>query len=198
MAEPVPWRLLRDGAASGAWNMGVDEALLATASESGRATLRLYAWDGPWLSLGHAQPAPGPLAQACTEAGVGLVRRATGGSAVLHGSDLTYAVAVPESALPPGLQGSYARVAEALSLALASLGLRTRRAPGGPSPRGFDCFQQAGGDEICVGERKLVGSAQRRSGGAVLQHGSIRLAPDPRFSVATCTSSISTSVHSLL
>ena len=63
-------------------------------------TLRLYAWQGPWLSLGYGQRLGAERLAACAEAGVGVVRRATGGLAVLHGADLTYAVAAPESAAP--------------------------------------------------------------------------------------------------
>jgi lipoate-protein ligase A len=182
------WRLLRDGAATGAFNMGVDEALLASAQESGHATLRLYRWDGPWLSLGYGQPLSEARAAACRAAGVGWVRRATGGLAVLHGADLTYAVAAPESALPQGLRGSYVLVADALCEAFARLGVTVERSPageGGAGPRaGFDCFAEPAADELLAGGRKLAGSAQRRAGGAVLQHGSIRLAPDPPAATA--------------
>jgi len=179
-------RLLLDGPAHGAFNMGVDEALLASAA-GGLATLRLYTWEGHWLSLGYGQPADPARSAACRVAGVGLVRRATGGAAVLHGSDLTYALAAPEDALPPGLAGVYGLVAEALLEALAAVGVKAQRSPRGPgagrgAPRAFDCFVAPAADEICAGPgagRKLVGSAQRRAGGGVLQHGSIRLAPEP-------------------
>jgi lipoate-protein ligase A len=116
----------------------------------------------------------------CAEAGVGVVRRVTGGGAVLHGSDLTYCLAAPEGRLPEGLRGSYHLVADALIAGLRSLGVAAVRtaAPSGASG-GFDCFTVPAEDEICAGGRKLVGSAQRRARGGVLQHGSIRLAPDP-------------------
>jgi lipoate-protein ligase A len=163
--------------------MGVDEALLRSAAESGLATLRLYAWRGPWLSLGYAQePLTSERSRALEEAGVGVVRRATGGRAVLHGSDLTYAVAAPEERLAAGLRGSYDQVARALLAALRGLGVDARQVESSASMphRGhFDCFARAAGDEICVGNRKLAGSAQRRIAGAVLQHGSLRMEPDP-------------------
>ena len=175
-----PWRLLLDGDAHGFWNMGVDEALVATAATGGPATLRLYGWRGPWLSLGYAQRPSPERARACRAAGAGVVRRATGGRAVLHGADLTYAVAAPESALPEGLRATYALLAGALAQALAALGIAAERAPvGSVEGPGFDCFAAPAGDELCVGGRKLVGSAQLRAGGAVLQHGSLRLALDP-------------------
>ena len=181
--------------------MGVDEALLASAV-AGRSTLRLYTWDGPWLSLGYGQRCGSGLALACREANVGLVRRATGGRAVLHGGDLTYAIAAPEGSLPPGVRGSYGKVAEVLLGALAAVGVAAVQTPGGSrsneppvgpesgpesdglsAPRApsapFDCFEAPAADEICLNGAKLAGSAQRRAGGAVLQHGSIRLTPDP-------------------
>lgn len=181
------WRLLDDGAADGRWNMAVDEALLASAVRGGPPTLRLYAWEGAWLSLGFAQALAPQRVAACEAAGVGLVRRATGGRAVLHGADLTYAVAAPAGSLPEGLRASYARVADALVAALAALGVAASRAPtASPSAAArratepaFDCFAEAGIEEICVAGHKLVGSAQRRGQGGVLQHGSLRLASDP-------------------
>jgi lipoate-protein ligase A len=179
---PRAWRLLLDGEASGPWNMGVDEALLASAIASGRSSLRLYRWSGPWLSLGYGQrPGPERLA-ACTDAGVGVVRRVTGGGAVLHGGDLTYAIAAPEAVLPPGLRATYQLIGAALRSALLALGIDAQSAPGAAAARrrgSFDCFSEAAGDELCAGGRKLVGSAQRRARGGVLQHGSIRVFPDP-------------------
>jgi len=161
--------------------MGVDEALVATAV-TGLPALRFYGWQGPWLSLGYAQRLDPERQAACEAAEVGVVRRATGGGAVLHGADLTYAVAAPEALLPEGLQATYAAIAAGLVEGLRELGIaafRTpRAAPRGPA-RAFDCFAVPAGDEICVGGRKLVGSAQRRTAGGVLQHGSLRLAADP-------------------
>jgi lipoate-protein ligase A len=178
---PRAWRLLLQSAAAGPWNMGVDEALLASVIAGGPPTLRFYTWDGPWLSLGYAQRSgPGRLA-ACAEAGVGVVRRATGGRAVLHGGDLTYALAAPTALLPDGLHASYRLVAGALLAALRSLGVEAERsgleAPG-PDRDAFDCFEQAAPEEVCAAGRKLAGSAQRRTGAGVLQHGSLRVVPD--------------------
>jgi lipoate-protein ligase A len=161
--------------------MGVDEALLASAIE-GVATLRFYGWDGSWLSLGYSQQLDPRRIARCAEVGVGIVRRATGGGAVLHGADLTYCVAAPEQMLPGGLRGSYCLVADALIAGLRSLGVavsRTAAPSGAAGSRSFDCFAVSAEDEICAMGRKLVGSAQRRARGGVLQHGSIRLDPDP-------------------
>jgi len=179
--------------------MGVDEALLASAVRTGRSSLRFYRWQGPWLSLGYGQILDRGRIEACCRAGVGVVRRITGGRAVLHGSDVTYALAAREDQLPAGLMASYELVAGILIRALESLGVEAaasplpsrwenfpHRFPAGPksavglSMRGdFDCFARPASREICVGGRKLVGSAQRRAKGGILQHGSIRLAPDP-------------------
>ncbi len=174
-------------AASGPFNMGVDEALFATAQASGRPTLRFYTWDGPWLSLGYAQPFDDAGRQSLERAGVGLVRRATGGRAVLHGADLTYAIAAPEGLLPGGVRESYAAVADVLLGALGALGIPVTRSAAGsraPGSEVFDCFAEPAADEICLAGGKLSGSAQRRVGGALLQHGSIRLAPDPQSALA--------------
>ncbi len=162
--------------------MAVDETLLASAIDSGPPTLRFYRWSGPWLSLGYRQRLDAPRLAACARAGVGVVRRTTGGRAVLHGEDLTYAVVAREEALPAGLAATYAFVAEALQEALAALSVAAE-----PTPRpaatqraeAFDCFAEPAAEELCAGGRKLIGSAQRRTGGGVLQHGSIRLGPDP-------------------
>jgi lipoate-protein ligase A len=161
--------------------MGVDEALLAS-SITGVATLRFYSWEGPWLSLGYAQQLPAARIEACAKEGVCIVRRVTGGRAVLHGGDLTYCVAAPEVALPPGLRGSYRLVADALIAGLRSLGVSATRSAGpvgASGPGSFDCFAVAAEDEVCVRGHKLAGNAQRRARGGVLQHGSIRLVPDP-------------------
>jgi lipoate-protein ligase A len=166
--------------------MGVDEALLATAQREGVATLRFYTWTGPWLSLGYTQRQSLEEQETHRRAGVGCVRRSTGGRAVLHGADLTYAIAAPEGRLPPGLRDSYSFVADALLAALASLGVPAERSDpkaSAPERTVFDCFERPAADELCIGARKFCGSAQRRAHGALLQHGSIRLEADPPAAV---------------
>jgi len=175
------WRLLTEPKpATGWWNMALDEALLAAAARGATPALRLYEWDGAWLSLGHAQRFDARDVERCREAEVEVVRRVTGGRAVLHGADLTYSIAASERDLPGGLQESYRALSDALLAALRDLGVAAERAAAAAgSAADFDCFAEAAPDELCVGGRKLAGSAQRRTGGALLQHGSIRLAEDP-------------------
>jgi lipoate-protein ligase A len=161
--------------------MGVDEALLASVARGGPPTLRFYAWQRPTLSLGFAQTLGSARRAACAAAGVEVVRRSTGGGAVLHGSDLTYSVAAPSDVLPGELVACYALLAAGLVEGLRGLGVEARcAARGARAARAhFDCFASAGAGEIVAGRAKLCGSAQRRVRGAVLQHGSLRLRPDP-------------------
>lgn len=202
-AEAPGWRLLLDPPADGVWNMAVDEALLASAQTAAIPTLRLYGWRGAWLSLGHAQTLSPERASRCRHAGVGIVRRVTGGAAVVHGADLTYAVAAPRCALPDGLEDSYALVSRALVRALAALGISARASAAGPrlgrEDRGFDCFERPARDEICVLGRKLVGSAQRRTRNGILQHGSLRLRDDLPHVVqaAGCSAAAASSLYAL-
>lgn len=159
--------------------MGVDEALLRSAA-AGRPSIRFYRWSGEWISLGYGQECNPDFAIACARAGVGWVRRMTGGRALLHGRDLTYAVAAPRVELPGDLQQVSARIAVALEVALREAGIPVQRTPADQASPGagvFDCFSQPAGNEIVLEGRKLVGSAQRRTRNALLQHGSICLAP---------------------
>ena len=160
-----------------------DTALLAQVAEGERPALRLYRWETPALSLGRFQSDDEVDRDACRRLGVAVVRRPTGGKALLHGADLTYAVAIPR---PEGADGSvdavYCRLAGALVAGLARLGVeaaiaRHERADANGSgvAHGPVCFTSMQGADLRVGPRKLCGSAQVRRGGAVLQHGSILL-----------------------
>jgi lipoyl(octanoyl) transferase len=173
------WRLLRDGPGDAAWNMSADEALLLHAAERGPA-LRLYSWREPSVSLGLRQ-APPEWLHRCTPLGVEVVRRVTGGGAVLHAGDLTYAVVAPLSAgeLPGDLRGSYEWIRRRLVAGLTLAGVAAEPARGRPGAERLElCFAGATGTEVELDGEKLVGSAQRRTRRAFLQHGSIRLADD--------------------
>lgn len=168
-------------ALEGAANMALDELLLRSVAGGGGPALRLYRWAPACLSLGRNQVARGELDASVLEAhGVHLVRRPTGGTAVLHDAELTYSVAVPV-----GLVGSpretYGRVNAALAAALGALGVSAELAlsGGAAGPRGRPvCFAAPASGEITAAGRKLVGSAQRREGRTLLQHGSILLDGD--------------------
>ncbi len=138
------WRRIGYETRSGAANMALDAAILA-AVDAGEAppTLRLYGFAPPALSLGYGQPDDEVDFEACRRLGIEVVRRPTGGRAVLHDRDLTYALVVPSSdpRFPPSVSGSYQVVAEALRDALSALGVRgvelaPRRATGGEPPAG--------------------------------------------------------------
>ncbi|WP_324669037.1 lipoate--protein ligase family protein [Geochorda subterranea] len=185
------WRLLVDPPGPAARNMAVDEAML-WAVEAGIAppTLRLYRWDPPAVSLGYFQEWGDSLDErACREEGVDVVRRPTGGRAVFHDDEVTYAVVLPPEHPVGGrsVMEGYRRISEALAAGLRRLGIEARlaRPPAGPALRGRDalagaCFDAASRYELEWEGRKVVGSAQlRRASGALLQHGSIPLRFDP-------------------
>lgn len=178
------WRLLLDPPASGAWNMAVDEVLLdGVAAGSAPPTLRFYQWAPPCLSLGYFQPFEVVDVAGCRALGVDLVRRPTGGRAILHDRELTYSVALPARLLGDdgGVLPSYHRLSLALEAGLSRLGVPVARAPesaGQPAPAHSPvCFDRPSAHEILLDGRKLVGSAQVRRAAALLQHGSILIEP---------------------
>ena len=186
-----PWRLIVDPPHDGAWNLAVDEALLEAYEDEREVgepprppTLRLYGWSPAAVSLGRSQAAASahdPVVLA--REGIDLVRRPTGGAAVLHEHERTYAVAglVRGVDFPGGVVDTYRRVARAIVAGLARLGIEAAaeaaRRPRS-SPGGAVCFERLGTHEIAAGGRKLVGAAQLRRKRAFLQHGSIPLCLD--------------------
>jgi lipoate-protein ligase A len=178
------WRLLVDAPAGGAWNMAVDEVLLdGVAAGATAPTLRFYEWAPPCLSLGYFQPFEVVDLDGCRALGVDVVRRPTGGRAILHDRELTYSVALPASVLghDGGVLPSYYRLSLALQDGLRRLGVPAALAPQsaavGAAVHGPVCFDRPSAHEILLQGRKLVGSAQMRRGGALLQHGSILIEP---------------------
>lgn len=178
VTPPSVIRLLEHPAGRGAWNMAVDETLMEAARD-GRVTLRLYGWESPCLSLGRNERARGryDLDEAARR-GIDVVRRPTGGRAVYHDDELTYAVTAPAGAWG-GLRESYARINRALAAGLRALGVSAETSPSASSPKSGlaagACFAAPAPGEVTAGGRKLVGSAQWRHRGALLQHGSILL-----------------------
>lgn len=176
------WRLLITPPAHGAWNMAVDEAILDQLGESS-PTLRLYAWDPACLSLGHAQPFTEVDTARLKERGWEVVRRATGGRAILHTDELTYSVtgSAEEPLLAGGVLESYNRIAQALLLAVKNLELPVEMKEGKTNDRATPnpvCFEVPSTYEITVDGKKLIGSAQARKKEGVLQHGSLPLTGD--------------------
>lgn len=162
-------------------NMALDEAMLLTAAESGETLVRLYSWARPSVSFGRNQRCEGIYTpERCAALGVPAVRRLTGGRALLHDREVTYAVAAPISAART-LRGGYDAINDVLLAALQSIGVDAVRAtPVGPTaaPGLAPCFESPSTGELVVGARKLVGSAQHRDARAFLQHGSILLDDD--------------------
>jgi lipoate-protein ligase A len=178
------WRLLIDPPARGAWNMAVDEVLLdGVAAGRSPATVRFYRWTPACLSLGYFQAFDIVDVDGCRARGVEIVRRPTGGRAILHDRELTYSVTLPASVLghEAGIVPSYHRLSLALQAGLQHLGIPATLAPVVASTAGGDhgpvCFDRPSAHELLLGGRKLVGSAQVRRGSALLQHGSIVIEP---------------------
>ncbi|MFL5383984.1 MAG: biotin/lipoate A/B protein ligase family protein [Longimicrobiaceae bacterium] len=181
-ADPVRWRLIDTPPAPGAWNMAVDEALAASVAGGGTPVLRFYRWEPACLSLGRNQPARGRYDLcALAAAGIDVVRRPTGGRAVLHRRELTYSVAAPAALLGPP-RHAYAAINRALVAGLRRLGATASVQPStgarAPIPSLAPCFAEPVEGEVVAAGRKLVGSAQRVLGSVLLQHGSLPLHDD--------------------
>jgi len=179
-----PWRLLLDPAAPGALNMGRDLAILeAVAQRAVPPTVRLYGWSPPCLSLGRHQPTEAADLDFCRHRGIDVVRRPTGGRAVLHDVELTYATvaSLGEGRLPRNLQQAYRVICAGLVKACRRLGIEAELTPGEVNlqllgPRSVvPCFKAPAGGEVVVRGRKLIGSAMRRYQGTILQHGAVLL-----------------------
>ena len=130
------WRVIEDGPKDGVLNMAIDSAILASCESSEiPPTLRLYSWKQPTLTVGYAQDIDkGIDFERCQELGIKVVRRPTGGRALLHHHEVTYSITapVPHPKFPSSLQGSYKVVAQALLKALEELGVKTRVGRTGP------------------------------------------------------------------
>ncbi len=180
------WRLLLEPHPQpGALNLATDETLVReVAARRSPPTLRLYAWASPALTLGRGQPFADADVAALEAAGIPLLRRATGGTAVFHEDEFSYSVAVTHD--EPRLSGdvveSYRGLSAALLYALEKVGLANavagRHAENRSGPRSPVCFEMPSDYEITVGARKLCGSAQMRIKGGILLHGTLPLDGD--------------------
>lgn len=178
------FRLIVDREHVGAVNMARDEAISRAVSAGAQwPTLRLYDWAPPAISLGQSQRISSVNEAACKTAGVDLVRRATGGLAILHTDELTYSIALPIAhPLAEGdVMTSYRRIANAIVETLKRLGVRDAnadRVAKEDKAKGPVCFEAPSDYEVVGGGKKLVGSAQWRRVDGVLQHGSLPLYGD--------------------
>jgi len=179
------WRLLLDGAADGYTNMAIDEAILeAHLAGEIPPTVRFYRWQPPCLSIGYFQRAGRAVDEAgCRELGVDWVRRPTGGRAILHDIELTYSVVASEgdTAVEGGVLASYRKISAALMAGLGRLGAPAEMVAEkmrGHSLGSAACFDAPSAYEVTIDGRKVIGSAQVRRGGALLQHGAILLEVD--------------------
>jgi lipoate-protein ligase A len=163
--------------------MAMDEFLLHETEKATRTFLRFYQWERPTASLGYSQDADKVVdADFCRANGIDIVRRMTGGKLVLHDREVTYAVASSDAeAFSETLRDSYRLISRALMKGLERMGLSVRLAETSPPSyiKGtMPCFAFPARDEIEIGGKKIVGSAQKRTGNVFLQHGSIPLDKD--------------------
>ena len=186
------WRFINSGMTAAAMNMAIDEALLLSHSMGQiPPTLRFYGWNLPTVSIGYFQKAASEIdLSACQARKVTVVRRLTGGRAVLHDAELTYSIVVKEDypLLPKTITASYRYLSEGVLAGLRQLGadvqMTTPRSAYGQKVKhagSAACFDSPSHYEITYEGRKLVGSAQVRKQGVILQHGSILI----RFSPET-------------
>ncbi len=179
MPDSSPCRLLVDPPASGAWNMAVDEMLLEWAAETEQCCWRLYRWQEPTLSLGYFQAYADRNAHAASR-DCPVVRRLTGGGAILHDAELTYSFVAP-AGHPMAVRRNrlYETVHATLIKVLTEMGVRASFCGEGQPSEGPDepllCFQRRSAADLVLAGAKIAGSAQRRRRGAVLQHGSVLL-----------------------
>jgi len=200
------WRLLFVAPRTGAENMARDSALQARAARSGETVFSVYSWRRPALSLGRNQPAIGLYdLKKIRDAEIDIVRRPTGGRAILHDREVTYSVTAPIGS--GSLRETYDRINRILQMGLRQLGVCVEaagRAERAQVPSVRPCFEVPGEGELVAGGAKLIGSAQWRENGALLQHGSILVDDDqsslPDLSLRATNGSIPqpATLHALL
>lgn len=180
------WRIINSGINGAATNMAIDEAiLLAHSAGQVPPTLRFYGWKPAAVSLGYFQRAMSEIdIDRCKERNIDVIRRLTGGRAVLHDAELTYSIVVREDdpLIPPTITASYRYFSNGLLAGLAALGIQAKMtvpvAAYGQRkkhPASAACFDAPSHYEVTVAGKKLIGSAQVRKNGVILQHGSVLL-----------------------
>jgi lipoyl(octanoyl) transferase len=188
--DQYSWRVIQDSLGDGTLNMITDRAILMACNEGKvPATLRLYGWQQPTLSIGYSQEISQYIdMKSCERNNIPVVRRFTGGRALLHQYEMTYSVIspIPHPAFPGSLRGSFERISQAIIESLKIGGIEDATVAGknnirNASGRSPACFSMANHCEIVVRGKKLVGSAQRRLRSAFLQHGSVILDMAPQL-----------------
>ena len=174
------WRLLNTGVLSGALNMAIDQALLKLhVLGQSPPTLRFYQWLPPAISIGYFQKPETVNLSLCSSLGIDVVRRPTGGRAVLHQNELTYSlIAGLKEGIPSSLPEAYGLICQGLLAGFRMIGIEAQmgqeKLTGSPPDI---CFLRSSISDIVCQGKKFVGSAQMWSGSSLLQHGSILLEP---------------------
>ncbi|MDX9715448.1 MAG: lipoate--protein ligase family protein [Dissulfurispiraceae bacterium] len=199
------WRLIDSGSSDAALNMALDEAIArAVRSSEQPPTLRIYQWSRQSISIGAFQKTSDISIEYCIRNNIPIVRRPTGGRAVLHGDELTYSISAPnEGHFSKGLFNTYAAIGSAFVLAFQYCGLnaetRATKNSGANLTRSPVCFNASSLGEVCVGKIKITGAAQKRWDNAFLQQGSIPLSIDydTARGVFPCCSNDCSALHGL-
>jgi len=185
--EPPIWRFLNTHHGNAFFNMAADEALVRSVASGAHPVIRVYGWQPPALSFGYAQHISREVdIQKVRTQNIDIVRRTTGGRAVLHFHELTYSVvcAANDPTMGGSINDAYRKISEGLMAGVRHLGANPSfesRRQTQPSPRGKEltapCFTSTAQYEVILQDRKLIGSAQQRIGNTLLQHGSLLLGP---------------------
>jgi len=174
----MQWRLLDNDKKDGYWNMALDKAMLLKYQQVNIPTLRFYRWDKATLSLGYFQKLPPEILEICQINDIPVVRRPTGGRAVLHDDELTYSIVAPCSLFSSerDILKIYHRIAETFVVAFTTLGLQVELSASDViDKRALFCFSEPSYYEISVAGKKIIGSAQKYYRNVLLQHGSLPL-----------------------
>ncbi len=177
------WLLLKDRYLTGQENMDRDRKLLQWAykNQNSIPVLRFFLWKPPAISIGFGQSIKEIDIEKCLAMGIDVVKRPTGGKAIFHHTEFTYSITTPPYHIlsQMSILETYNEISRALALGLKNLGLNAKLSKGDPtiSTKNPSCFSSTSRYELVVDEKKIVGSAQRRKNGAVLQQGSILAGP---------------------
>jgi lipoate-protein ligase A len=183
----MTWRFLNYNRYNAFENMAIDEAIFReTIKDKKKPTIRFYGWHPAAVSIGYFQDPQNELnLEQCSNRGVDIVRRLTGGKAVFHNDEITYSVVagVGEKSFPADILGTYKVISDCLVQGLAYLGIKANLAPAGRAIKDTDlkscCFSIPSRNELLVAGRKICGSAQMRTNGGFLQQGSLLLTFNP-------------------